>query len=137
MGTKTLSKELQSRLAKKEELESEYDALVDSSRMWFETVVEFKARLHEALADFLVKQQERIKQMEAEALERQIKADQEAIEQKRLEALRKEEEKHRELDEKLNQRRAEAAARPVKEVPKAAPKEKKTAAKINLVSMFE
>lgn len=136
LNTKTLSKELQRLVEKKEVLEGEFEALIDTSRMWFETVVEFKARLHEALADFVARQQERIRQMEAEALEKQIREDNEAIERKRLEAKKKEDEKNRLLDEQLKERREAAAAAPVKEVPKAAPKDKKVIARVNLADMF-
>jgi len=73
---------------------------------------------------------------EEEELRRRLRAEEEAMEQKRLARLAEEERRAKELDAKLQARRAEAALRPQKEVPQAKKKEKKTVTRLDNRDLF-
>lgn len=128
--------------ADKERLETKQQFLEDlkvleaKSRMWFESEFEFKPRLSKALTVLALNEAEQRKKEEAEAWERKLKEEQDELERKKKEAQLKHEEAERKMNEKLEARRLEAAAKPVKEIPKAKPKAKKQAKRMNPLDIF-
>lgn len=137
LSSKNLTYALRERIESKADLEKEYDALMDISRMWFETPLEFRPRLEEAIAAYAANEEERKRREEEEAFEKKKQEEEEALEKKRAAADQKNLEAAKALEAKLEAKRVEAAAKPVKEVPKKQPKEKKAVATIDLQHMFK
>merc|ERR1712228_448256 len=109
---------------KKASFQVDFEALQDASRMWFETLTEFKPRMREAVVVFAAEEKERKEREEEEGFKKKLEEEAEALEKKRLEAAKKEEEKARKLEEKMQAKKLEAAAKPVKEAPPKPVKEK-------------
>merc|ERR1719277_2594681 len=86
---KDITAAIREQISRKASLEAEVETLQSVSRMWFETALEFKPRLSEALVAYAAGEKERKRKEEEEAFERQIKEEAEAQEKKRLDALRK------------------------------------------------
>uniref|UniRef100_A0A7S1W8M3 Uncharacterized protein n=1 Tax=Alexandrium catenella TaxID=2925 RepID=A0A7S1W8M3_ALECA len=133
----TLDQEERDILKGKAKLEVEVHSLEAKSRMWFESEFSFKPRLEQALTEKAKNEAEELKRIEEEEKEKQRRAEEAALEQKRLEAQRKEEEHYKQMADKLEAKRLEAQAKPVKEAPKAKPKEKKRVAPMNPYSLFQ
>jgi len=110
--------------------------LVEKSRMWFESAEEFKPRLDQAMADQAIKRAAQIKLEEEQAAEqRRLDAEME-IEAKKQREIEKQELAYKELADKLEAKRLEAAAKPQKPVAPKVVKEKKKVAKMDAASMF-
>lgn len=136
LSAKSLTAALQERIQSKAEVQGDFDALEESSRMWFEMQTEFKPRLDDAMREWAASEEERRKKEEEDAFREKLRLEEEALEKKRAEAEAKEMEKARMLEEKLKAKREEAALKPVKEVPQKVVKEKKTVARVDLQHMF-
>jgi hypothetical protein len=89
LPAKSLTVALRDRIEKKATIEENIDALMDASRMWFETPVEFKPRLDAAMAAYAANEEERIRQEEEEAFRKKIREEEEAVERKRQAAEKK------------------------------------------------
>jgi len=89
LSAKNLTWALRERIEGKPDIEKEYDALMDISRMWFETPLEFRPRLDEAIAVYAANEEERKRREEEEAFEKKKREEEEALEKKRAEGLQK------------------------------------------------
>lgn len=123
-------------LGRKSRVEDAIRAWSEKSRQWFETEDQFRPRLErtlEAHRKVLAEQQRR---EEEEAVERKRIADEQALEAKRIAAKEAEERRARELEAKLEAKRAEAALRPQKEAPQAKKKEKAKVVRLDNRDLF-
>lgn len=78
-----------------------------------------------------------VAEMDDETFERKLAEEAAKLEKKKLEIKAKQDEQQKALDEKLAARRAEAEAKPVKEVPQPKKKEKASVARVDLQHMFQ
>lgn len=108
-----------------------------ASQSWFETDQEFMARLETALAVMAADIEKAMKEEEEQAWERKRVEEEKAAEQKRLEEQAKEAKKAKELADKIEARRQEAAAKPQKAVPEKKKKEKPAARMMNPFELFQ
>jgi len=123
-------------LVRKPDVEQAIRAWSDRSRMWFESEFEFNPRLERALEIMMKARAEERKREEEAAAERKRLAEEEALEQKRLAAVEAAERKERELEAKLEAKRAEAALKPQKAAPQPKKKEKAKAIKLDNRDLF-
>jgi len=136
LSSKNLTAPLRERIMNKADVQGEFDALVETSHMWFETVLEFKPRLHAALAAYAADAEARKKREEDEAFEKKLAEENAALEKKRAAAEEKQKASDQAFEEKLKAKRDEAALKPVKEEPKRVPKPKKYVERVNMQEMF-
>lgn len=128
---KKLTHEESETLKKKGEIQESIRELGKKHRMWFETDQEIHRRLEKALVELARLKAEQKKREAEEADERKRKAEEEAMEQKRQALKEAEDRKAQELEAKLEAKRAEAALKPTKDVPKPQKKEKVKVTKVD------
>lgn len=115
------------KIESKPQLQEAFEAMVQSSAMWFETAIEFKPRLHKALEWYEANEKEEKERAEQEQFDKERKADEEEFEKKQKAKKEKENKEAEALEAKLEAKRLEALAKPQKEV--APPPVKKVHAK--------
>mmetsp|Transcript_72037 Transcript_72037/g.114208 ORF Transcript_72037/g.114208 Transcript_72037/m.114208 type:complete len:700 (-) Transcript_72037:38-2137(-) len=120
------------RMSEEERKRKEEEAEAERKRREREEALE-KVRAEEARKQEEI---ERKRREEEEAFERKKAELEETVEKKRAEEAKKQEEMEKALEEKLAAKRAEAALRPVKEVPQPKKKEKPSVATVDLKHMF-
>jgi len=106
------------RIAKKDKVWEQMKELEARSRMWFETQSEFEYRLHLAIEERTKNLAEELKREAEEEAERDRIAFEELLAKRKADAAAKEEAKAKEMADKIAAKRAEAALKPVKAVPK-------------------